>query len=30
MSGDYLRGFSGHMSQSDLVGRNLVNSLFDH
>lgn len=30
MSRDYLGGFSGHMSQSAKVGRNLVNSLFDH
>lgn len=29
MSRDYLRDFSGHMSQSALVGRNLVNSLSD-
>lgn len=29
MSRDHLRGFSGHMSQLALVGRNLVSSLFD-
>lgn len=30
MSRDYLRGFSGHVSPSALVGRDLVGSLFDH